>query len=123
MPPSALAADDLAGYRKGLPALRAALAAYLAGYAPAARGAWPPSPASCRTAADLDAARRAFEPFSTAVADLARERAPASPGGDLDLPVPHEPGAGHRALALARRINCATPSSAPPCSRCGDEVK
>ena len=35
---AALAADDLAGYQKALPALREASAAYLAGYAPASPG-------------------------------------------------------------------------------------
>ena len=72
MPPPALAADDLSGYLKGLPALRSALAAYLAGYPPAARGELATFSGKLPDAPDLDAARRQFEPFSTAVADLAR---------------------------------------------------
>jgi Cu(I)/Ag(I) efflux system membrane fusion protein len=68
-----LAADDLDGYRKVLPPLRTAHAAYLAGYAPAARGPLAPFAGKLADGPDLAAARRAFEPFSTAAADLARE--------------------------------------------------
>ena len=67
-----LANDDLAGYRKKLPALRQALQDYLAGYAPATRGPLAPFAGMLVDSSDLGAARRAFEPFSTAVADLAR---------------------------------------------------
>jgi Cu(I)/Ag(I) efflux system membrane fusion protein len=64
-----LAADDFASYQKELPSLRAALAAYLA--------AAPRSPLekfadALRDRADLRAARRDFEPFVTAVADVVR---------------------------------------------------
>jgi Cu(I)/Ag(I) efflux system membrane fusion protein len=68
----ALASDDLAGYRKQLPALRAALDAYLAGFGPAARGPLAAFTGKLADGPDLDAARRAFEPFSTAVADAAK---------------------------------------------------
>ncbi len=71
---NALAADDLAAYQQQLPALRAALAAYLAGDAAAARGELAAFTGTLAEASDLDAARRAFEPFSTVVADLARTR-------------------------------------------------
>jgi Cu(I)/Ag(I) efflux system membrane fusion protein len=71
---NALAADDLAAYQQQLPALRAALAAYLAGDAATARGELAAFTGTLAEASDLDAARRAFEPFSTAVADLARTR-------------------------------------------------
>ncbi len=65
-----LAADDLAGYRKQLPVVRAALTAYLESA--------PQSPLakfkdSLPEPVDFDAARRAFEPASTAVADVGRE--------------------------------------------------
>jgi len=69
-----LAADDLPGYQKNLPSLRAALNAYLTGHAPAARGPLAEFKTSLRDAPDLRTARRAFEPFSTAVVDLAREQ-------------------------------------------------
>ncbi|MBS1202183.1 MAG: hypothetical protein H6R22_692, partial [Chromatiaceae bacterium] len=67
-----LAADDLAGYQKTLPTLREALADYLAGYPPAARGPLAPFAGKLADGPDLEAARRAFEPFSTAAADLAK---------------------------------------------------
>ncbi|WP_295578361.1 efflux RND transporter periplasmic adaptor subunit [uncultured Lamprocystis sp.] len=69
---NALAADDLAAYQQHLPAMRGALAAYLAGDAAAARGELAAFTNTLAEASDLEAARRAFEPFSTAVADLAR---------------------------------------------------
>ena len=68
-----LAADDLDGYRKLLPTLRAAHAAYLTGHAPAVRGPLAPFAGKLADGPDIAAARRAFEPFSTAAADLARE--------------------------------------------------
>ncbi len=67
-----LAADDLAAYQKNLPALRAALEAYLAGFAPAAHGPLAAFQGKLAEGPDLDAARRSFEPFSTAIADTAR---------------------------------------------------
>jgi len=69
---AALAADDLAGYQQALPALREAQAAYLAGYAPTSRGTLGKISGKLVDGPDLDTARRAFEPVSTAVADLAR---------------------------------------------------
>jgi Cu(I)/Ag(I) efflux system membrane fusion protein len=69
---AALAADDLAAYQKNLPALRGALKAYLAGFAPATRGPLAVFKDSLVDGPDLRAARRAFEPFSTALVDLAR---------------------------------------------------
>ena len=65
----ALAADDVATYQKQLPALRAALAA-LATQEEA--GPWKKLAAHLADPADLTAARRGFEPFSTAVTDAAR---------------------------------------------------
>ncbi len=68
-----LAQDDLPGYRQKLPALRHALQAYLDGYAPAARGPLAPFTGTLVDGPDLRAVRHAFEPFSTALTDLARE--------------------------------------------------
>ncbi len=70
---AALAADDFAGYTKQLPALRAALAAFFNGYEHAAHGPLAPFMGGLADPTDLAAARRDFEPFSSAVADLARE--------------------------------------------------
>lgn len=67
-----LAADNHAGYRTQLPALQNALAAYVAGFEPATRGPVAATGKKLADGADLDAARAAFEPFSTALADLAR---------------------------------------------------
>lgn len=69
---SALAADDLPGYQKHLPALRTALQAYLAGFAPAGRGPLAKFKDSLTDGPDLREARRAFEPFSTALVDIVR---------------------------------------------------
>ncbi len=69
-----LAADDLAGYRERLPVFRDTLAAYFASDEHAVHG---PLAQFQNTLdadpADLKAARRDFEPLSTAIADLARE--------------------------------------------------
>jgi Cu(I)/Ag(I) efflux system membrane fusion protein len=66
-----LSADDLAGYQQHLPALRAALQAYVAA---APKGPLAKYRNALRDPADLRAARRDFEPFSTDLTDLARER-------------------------------------------------
>lgn len=65
-----LASDDLTGYQKHLPALRAALAAYVAASSGSAKT--PLAKSALVDGPDLDAARRAFEPFSTELADLVK---------------------------------------------------
>ena len=67
-----LAADDFAGYQKHLPNFRAALQAYLASDADAARGPLGKFKNGLPDRADLRSARRDFEPLSTALADVAR---------------------------------------------------
>lgn len=67
-----LAADDLAGYRKHLPALRSAVATYLTAAVSAAGGPLAKVAGSLSDPEDLKAAHRDFAPVSTAVADLAR---------------------------------------------------
>ena len=69
-----LAADDFSGYQKLLPGFRAALLAYLASGPDAAAGPLVKFKAGLPDRADLRSARRDFEPLSTALADLARER-------------------------------------------------
>ncbi|MDB6168542.1 MAG: cusB 1 [Verrucomicrobia bacterium] len=68
-----LARDDLASYQKQLPALRAALGAYLDGGPTEANGPLARQRNSLlRDPPDLRSARRDFEPFSTELADAAR---------------------------------------------------
>lgn len=67
-----LASDNLAGYQKQLPALRDALTAYVAAYPSAANTDL--GRTKLADGPDLDAARRAFEPFSTELADLAKSQ-------------------------------------------------
>ncbi len=69
-----LAADDLAGYTKQLSTLRRALQNYLQGYAHARHGPLAKYSASLSDPIDLRSARREFEPFTTALVDLAREQ-------------------------------------------------
>ncbi len=69
-----LAADDFAAYQKQLPELRSALHAYLAVDKSAARGPLEAFHDMLRDRTDLRTARRDFEPFSTALADLLREQ-------------------------------------------------
>lgn len=65
-----LASDNLPGYQKQLPTLRDAHTAYLAAF-PSAAGT-PLAKLKLTDGPDLDAARRAFEPFSTELADLVK---------------------------------------------------
>ncbi|MDB6094752.1 MAG: cusB 1 [Verrucomicrobia bacterium] len=71
---SALAADDLETYRKQLPALRASLQAYMEADDVVTRNPLEVFLEGLRDRPDLRSARRDFEPFSTALADLARAR-------------------------------------------------
>jgi len=70
-----LAADDLAGYRRALPAVSDALAAYFAADEHAMHGPLAPFKESLADGPALADARRAFEPFSTALADVVRANA------------------------------------------------
>lgn len=76
-----LAADDLAGYNSRLPAFRSALARYAEASAHAAHGPLAPHLSGLDAAPDLAAARRAFSPLSTAVADFALESGAAKATG------------------------------------------
>lgn len=67
-----LAADDLAGYRKQLPVITAALDTYFQADAHAAHGPLAPFKAGPPSPSDLESAQQEFAPFSTAVADLVR---------------------------------------------------
>ena len=70
---AALASDDLAAYRSQLPAMRTALAEYLASDPAAPRGPLAGLETALADPDSLESARRAFVGFSTAVTDLSRE--------------------------------------------------
>lgn len=70
---SALASDDFAAYKKQLPPLLTALVSYMAGVQGPAGAALQNFKDRLEAPAEINAARRAFEPFSSAVADLAQE--------------------------------------------------
>ncbi|MBL9188389.1 MAG: efflux RND transporter periplasmic adaptor subunit [Opitutaceae bacterium] len=114
-----LAADDLAGYSKQLPAVRAALAAYLESA--------PQSPLakfkdSLSEPADLDAARRAFEPVSTAVADVGREHHLHHTAGLHVFECPMAPVAG-KGRWLQRTGELKNPFFGSKMLTCGAELK
>ena len=69
---AALATDDFPGYQKLLPAMRTALSAYLQTGHPAQGGPLATFADKLPDRDELKAARRDFEPFSTALADLVR---------------------------------------------------
>jgi len=75
----ALAADDFARYTKALPAVEH----HGGGLGAAARAHLAPLAAKLAGAADIAAARRAFEPFSNAAADIVRALPPAHRGAHV----------------------------------------
>ncbi|AOS43747.1 Cation efflux system protein CusB precursor [Lacunisphaera limnophila] len=119
---AALAADDLPGYQHHLPALRATLAAYLAGHAPASRGPLAGLQESLRDGPDLDAARRAFEPFSTALVDLARAAHLTHREKLHAFECPMTPVLGNGRW-LSRSAELRNPYFGSAMLECGDELK
>lgn len=119
---AALAADDLAGYQQALPALREAHAAYLAGFAPVSRGPLGEISGRLVDGPDLDTARRAFEPVSTAVADLARDEHVHHREGISIFQCPMTPVLG-TARWLSRSDQLRNPFFGSAMLECGDEVK
>lgn len=117
-----LAADDLAGYQKALPALREALADYLAGYPPAAKGPLAPLVGTLMDGPDLETARRAFEPFSTAAADLARAEHLHHREGISIFQCPMTPVLG-TARWLSRSNQLRNPFFGSAMLNCGEEVE
>jgi multidrug efflux pump subunit AcrA (membrane-fusion protein) len=116
---AALAADDLTAYQQQLPALRAALAGYLesapqntlVGFKDAL-----PDPAN------LDSARRAFEPFSTTVADLARRHHLDRTLGLHVFECPMAP-VGGKGRWLQREAGTKNPFFGAKMANCGEELK
>jgi Cu(I)/Ag(I) efflux system membrane fusion protein len=124
-----LAADDFEGYKKQLPGLRAALQAYVGSGQDAAR-APDVSPSngplgklknSLRDPADLRTARREFEPFSTALADLAREQHLNRREGLHVFQCPMAPVLG-TARWLSRTADVKNPFFGSAMPECGDEL-
>jgi len=117
-----LANDDLAGYQKTLPALRAALAAFFDGYASAPRTPLGAVRDVLVDGPDLRAVRRAYEEFSTALADTAREH--ALPQREhlhvMECPMSPVLGVG-RWLQRDDKVHNPFFGSAMPF--CGDEIK
>ena len=116
-----LANDDLPGYQKALPALREAHAAYLEGYRHAARGPLAAYTGKLAAGPDLDAARRAFEPYSTALADLAREEHLHHRGEIYIYQCPMTPVLG-TARWLSRSNQLRNPFFGSAMLECGDPV-
>jgi Cu(I)/Ag(I) efflux system membrane fusion protein len=118
---AALAADDIAGYKKQLPALRTALAAWFGGYAHAAHGPLANYRNGLAEPKDLEAARTEFEPFSTAVADLARAGRLHETEKLRIFECPMSPVLG-KGRWLQRAAGTRNPFYGSGMPRCGDEI-
>ena len=118
---ASLAADDLAGYQKQLPAIRAALANYFKADAHAAHGPLGKFKDGLPEPADLTAARTEFGPFSTAVADLAREHRLQHTAGLHVFECTMAPVIG-TARWLQRESGTQNPFFGTKMPGCGDEI-
>jgi Cu(I)/Ag(I) efflux system membrane fusion protein len=116
---AALAADDFAGYQKMLPAIRAALDACLQD---APQGTLGRFKDSLPDRTDLTAARRDFEPFSTAAADLARAQLVTQRENLRVYQCPMTPVLG-TGRWLARGTQIRNPFFGSAMLECGEEVK
>jgi Cu(I)/Ag(I) efflux system membrane fusion protein len=119
---SALAADDFPAYQRQLPALRAALQAYLAADASAARGPLAPLKDTLRDRPDLRSARRDFEPFTTALADVARAQHLHHREGLHVFQCPMSPVLG-TGRWLSRTPDVKNPFFGSAMLECGEELK
>ncbi len=117
-----LAADDFPAYQQQLPALRAALQAYLAADPSAARGPLAPLKDTLRDRPDLRSARRDFEPFTTALADVARDRQLPQREGLHVFQCPMAPVLG-TGRWLARRALVRNPFFGSAMLECGEELR
>ncbi|HET9468908.1 MAG TPA: efflux RND transporter periplasmic adaptor subunit, partial [Vicinamibacterales bacterium] len=126
---AALAADDLAGYKKQVPVLRSAISAFFSGYEHAGHGPALSSPNGplgkfkdgLADPADLTAARRAFEPFSSAVSDLARANHLHHTENLHVFECPMAPVTG-KARWLQNEGGTKNPFFGSKMLRCGDEI-
>ncbi len=117
---AALATDSLSAYQKSLPIIRSALASYLANSGEDQRS--PLANLALPDQADLRLARRDFEPFSTALADLVRaQRLPAQEKiWIFECPMSPVLGTGRW---LQRTAELKNPFFGSAMLRCGEEVK
>ncbi len=119
---TSLANDDLPGYQHAAPAVRAALLAYLDDYKPATRTPLADSRDALVDGPDLRTARRAFEVFSTALADTAREHGLPAREQLHVMQCPMSPVLGvGRWLQRDAKVHNPFFGSAMP--GCGDEIK
>lgn len=118
---AALAADDFARYTQHLPALRSALAAFFSGYEHAGHGPLAKFKNGLADPADLAAARRDFEPFSTVIADLARENHLQHTDNLRVFECPMAPETG-KARWLQREPGTKNPFYGSEMPTCGDEI-
>ncbi|ACB77702.1 efflux RND transporter periplasmic adaptor subunit [Opitutus terrae] len=118
---AALAIDDLAGYQKQLPVIRAALTNYFKADAHAAHGPLGKFKDGLSVSTDLAAARTEFEPLSTAVADLAREHHLHHTEGLHVFECTMAPVTG-TARWLQRKAGTQNPFFGTKMSGCGDEI-
>jgi Cu(I)/Ag(I) efflux system membrane fusion protein len=114
----ALAADDFASYQKQLPGLRAALQTYLA-RAPRSPLAEFADKLGDRN--DLRSARRDFEPFSTALADLVRAQPAGQRAGLHVFECPMAPVLG-TGRWLGRTAEVKNPFFGSAMPGCGEEL-
>ncbi len=118
----ALSADDLAGYRRILPRMRQALAAFIADDAHAADGPLGKFKYAIADRTDLKAARLDFAYFSTAVADLARENHVSQSAGLHVFQCPMAPGIG-TGRWLSRSAELRNPFYGSTMLECGEEIE
>jgi hypothetical protein len=130
---ASLAKDDFAGYNQQRETVNNALSAWLAGGAGTSSSANPmpggPLSADARdhiralpAAADLKSARDSFEPFSTAVTDLARAAHLEHTAGLHAFECPMAPSAG-KARWLQRTSGTNNPFFGSAMPDCGTELK
>jgi Cu(I)/Ag(I) efflux system membrane fusion protein len=117
-----LAADDFAGYQKLLPTLRTALEAYLKGLPETARSQLAKFRNGLPDRPDLRAARRDFEPLSTALADVAAAQHVQHRESLHVFQCPMSPVLG-TGRWLSRTTQVRNPFFGSAMLECGDELK
>jgi Cu(I)/Ag(I) efflux system membrane fusion protein len=117
-----LANDDLERYQKQLPALQTALSAYTAAYSDAAKGPLAQFTEGLKPGPDIQAARRSFEVFSTAIADLAKAAHLHHSGAVKIYQCPMSPVLG-TGRWLQRSAPLHNPFFGSAMPDCGEEIK
>lgn len=118
----ALANDDLEKYQKLIPSLQSDFAAYAKASPDAAKGPLAQFTEGLKSGPDLKAARRAFEVFSTAVADLAKSAHLHHSGVVKIYQCPMSPVLGSGRW-LQRGEPLRNPFFGSAMSDCGEEIK